>query len=85
MFDYDLQNRYGKGVKTFDFKRNGSNGTKLIWAGHITDPVSLIAVQKHGTETEFSSENVPIEARNGKGSPIVITVLDDVIERIIKK
>lgn len=85
VFDYDLQNRYGKGVKTFDFKRNGSNGTKLIWAGHITDPVSLIAVQKHGTETEFSSENVPIEARNGKGSPIVITVLDDVIERIIKK
>ena len=77
LFDYELQARGGKGVKTFDFKKNGSNGTCLVGVCHVTEPYTLRLVQRHGTETAVSTEQVHIEQKAGKGIMLVAVVLDD--------
>lgn len=41
VFEYDIQGRNGKGLKTFDFKKNGSNGTCIAAAFHVTMPLPL--------------------------------------------
>ncbi|MDO4568108.1 MAG: DNA topoisomerase (ATP-hydrolyzing) [Clostridia bacterium] len=84
VFDYDIQNRYGKGVKTFDFKKNGSNGTHLVAAMRVTQPQSIMARTLRGTETSFYSDDVPIESKSGKGAPIVIALLDDRITEVLR-
>ncbi len=77
LFDYELQGRNGKGLKTFDFKKNGSNGACLICAMHTTRPVPLTLIQRHGAKTELSTEGIRIEPRAGRGVMLVPVVLDD--------
>lgn len=77
LFDYELQGRNGKGLKTFDFKKNGANGNCLVAALHVTEPYVLRIVQRHGTETPLSTEQIRIEARASRGSMLVAVVLDD--------
>ena len=84
-FDYELQNRYGKGVKTFDFKKNGANGTRLVAVFHIMEPETLVAEQLHGTVTEFNTDDIMIEQRFSKGKPVIMAVLDDIITSVSKK
>ena len=83
MFDYDLQGRNGKGLKTFDFKKNGSNGTCLAGVLHVTEPYAFTAVQRHGTKTRLTTDSVHIEPRAGKGVMLVAVVLDDDIMELI--
>ncbi|MEG1882999.1 MAG: DNA topoisomerase (ATP-hydrolyzing) [Clostridia bacterium] len=77
LFDYEVQGRNGKGLKTFDFKKNGSNGNYLVSVFHVTMPFVFTMVQRHGTRTEFSTDSVHIEQRAGKGVMLVAVVLDD--------
>lgn len=77
IFDYELQGRNGKGVKTFDFKKNGGNGTMLVSAMHVTVPYSIVVTQRHGQKTTLNTNSVRIEPRAGKGSMLVAVVLDD--------
>jgi len=77
LFDYELQGRNGKGLKTFDFKKNGSNGHCLVAVLPVTDPYVLRITQRHGTETPLSTEQIRIEARASRGSMLVAVVLDD--------
>ena len=79
IFDYDLQNRHGKGLKTFDFKRNNSNGSAVAAAFYVRDPYNITIKKLHGEETAINTDNVPIEPRVSKGTPMIFTVLDDVI------
>ncbi len=84
-FDHEVQGRNGKGLTCFGFKKNGSNGTRLACAMHITLPRTLAAVQKSGAVTEFSTEEVRIEPRAGKGQPVVMVLMDDVVTALVKK
>ena len=77
LFDYELQGRNGKGLKTIDFKKNGSNGNYIAAAFRVTDPFRFVIVQRHGTKTPFDTDQVRIEPRAGKGSMLVAVVLDD--------
>ena len=77
MFDYDLQGRNGKGLKTFDLKKNGSNGTCIAVVAVLTEPKSLTLVQRHGGKTPINTAEVRIEPRAGKGNMLVAVVLDD--------
>ncbi len=77
LFDYELQGRNGKGLKTFDFKKNGSNGTCLIGTMHVTESFSFTVTQRHGTKTTFSTNDLRMEPRGGRGSMLVAVVLDD--------
>ncbi len=81
VFDYDIQGRNGKGLKTFDFKRNGSNGTKIIAAFYITEPIDIELEQLHGAKSQISSVSVSSERRASSGNVAVVSVLDDIIVR----
>jgi DNA gyrase subunit A len=85
VFDYDLQGRNGKGLKTFDFKKNGSNGTKVAAAFFVTQPFEFEIEQFHGAKTSFNTEEVPIQKRADKGTLLVMVLLDDVVTGAYKK
>ena len=77
--DYEIQGRNGKGLKTFDFKKNGSNGTAVAAAFYVKEPYDIIITQFHGTETRINTETVLIEQRAGKGMLTVMALLDDIV------
>ncbi|MBR0081738.1 MAG: DNA topoisomerase 4 subunit A [Clostridia bacterium] len=77
LFDYEVQGRNGKGVKTFDFKKNGSNGTLLAFVGTVTEPYALALEQRHGAKTVIDTEQIHIQPKAGKGELLVPVVLDD--------
>ena len=79
VFDHDLQGRNGKGLKAFDFKKNGSNGCRIAAAFHVKEPVSITVEQFHGAKTVVNTEDVMIEGRAGKGMLLVMALLDDVV------
>ncbi len=80
VFEYDIQGRNGKGLKTFDFKKNGSNGTSIAAVFHVTVPFAFDVEQFHGTKTHIdTTELVRIEPRAGKGTILVMALLDDVV------
>lgn len=84
LFDYEVQGRNGKGLKTFDFKKNGSNGNCIAAVFHVCEPFPITIVQRHGAETTVSTESVHIEPRAGKGSMLVAVVLDDDVVEVKK-
>ena len=84
VFDYELQGRNGKGLKTFDFKKNGSNGTCIAGALHVKEPYDIIVEQRHGSITKLNTEEIAIEQRAGKGTLTVMALLDDVVTGVYK-
>ena len=77
LFDYEVQGRNGKGLKTFDFKKNGSNGTRIAAAFYVREPFDIAVKQRHGTVTRVNTEEVRIEQRASKGSMLILVMLDD--------
>ncbi|MEN6593636.1 MAG: DNA topoisomerase (ATP-hydrolyzing) [Clostridiaceae bacterium] len=77
IFDYDLQGRNGKGLKTFDLKKNGANGTCVAGVLFVSEPREFTLTQRHGAKTVLSTKEVHIEPRAGKGAMLVAVVLDD--------
>jgi DNA gyrase subunit A len=77
MFEYELQGRNGKGLKTFDLKKNGANGTCIAAVLHLTEPRTLTLIQRHGARTTVNSSEARVEPRAGKGTMLVAVVLDD--------
>ena len=85
VFDHELQGRNGKGLKAFDFKKNGSNGTRIAAAFYVREPFDFTVEQAHGAKTTFNTEQVLIDNRAGKGSLLVMTILDDVVTAAYRK
>lgn len=85
IFDHELQGRNGKGLKAFDFKKNGSNGSAIAAALYVREPYSFIVEQKHGAQTSFNTEEVLIDSRAGKGMLLVMALLDDVVTGLRRK
>ena len=83
--DFDPQARGGKGLKAIQFNKNNSNGTQLISALFVTKPYDLIVTQKSGTFTTVNSEWIKVEMRAGKGQPLVVAVLDDIVTGVSRK
>ena len=77
LFDYEQQGRNGKGVKTFDFRKNGSNGTRIAYAATVQAPYTLVIEQRHGTKTPINTEQIHIEPKASKGEMLLAVVLDD--------
>ncbi len=77
IFDYEVQGRNGKGLKTFDFKKNGSNGVRLAAARYVREPFDFTVVQRHGGHTLCNTEQVRLESRASRGSLLVMVMLDD--------
>lgn len=79
LFDYEVQGRNGKGLKTFDFKKNGSNGARVAAAFHVKEPFAFMVEQFHGAKTRIGTEEVLLDHRAGKGMLLVMALLDDVV------
>jgi DNA gyrase subunit A len=77
LFDYDVQGRNGKGLKAFDLKKNGANGTCIAAALFVGEPREITLLQRHGDRTSLSTNEVHIEPRAGRGEMLVAVVLDD--------
>ncbi len=77
VFDYEVQGRNGKGLKTFDFRKNGANGTAIAAALYVREPFDFVVEQRHGTRTVCNTEQVRIEARFSRGSLLIMVMLDD--------
>ncbi|MCL1963563.1 MAG: hypothetical protein FWF69_00680, partial [Firmicutes bacterium] len=79
LFDFEKQNRAGKGLKGFTFQKNGNNGTRIAGALYVREPYRFIIRQKVSPPTTFSTEDVHIEARAGKGRMYVMALMDDTV------
>jgi len=82
LVDFDPQARGGKGVKCFTFLKNGANGEKIAGALVVRQPFDFVALQKQGLATKLNTEWVKIELKAGKGQPLVMAVMDDLIEEV---
>ena len=79
LIDFDRQARGGKGVRSFNLLKNGTNGSRIAGALLVRDPYDFRIVQKSGAFTPVNSEEVSIESKAGKGTPYVMVVMDDVV------
>ena len=77
LFEYEPQGRGGKGLKTFDFNKRGSNGTRLVWARPVKEPYDIVVVQRRSPETPMNTEQLRLEDRFSKGTMAVTVLLDD--------
>ena len=84
LLDFERQARGGKGVKAFNYLKNGSNGNRLAGALIVRDAFDFRIVQKNGTVTPCNTEDVAIEPRSGRGKPYVVVVLDDVVTELAR-
>ncbi len=82
MVDFDPQARGGKGVKCFQFLKNGTNGEKIAGALLVKEPFEFIALQRQGQATKMNTEWVKIEMKAGKGQPLVMAMMDDLVEEV---
>ena len=84
LIDFDRQSRGGKGVRAFNFLKNGSNGNYLAGALTVREAFDFRIVQKGGAATPCNTEDVAIETRSGRGQPFVVVVMDDVVTELVK-
>lgn len=80
LMDYNVQGRGGKGVATFEFKegkRVKPNGSALVSAAYVREPVGFIAVAASGKMASFNSESTPISDLRATGKAVVDLEKDD--------
>ncbi len=77
ILDFEKQNRAGKGLKGFTFQKSGSNGREVAGALYVREPYTFTIRQKASAPTIFSTEDVHIEARAGKGQMYVMALMGD--------
>ena len=78
--DFEKQNRNGKGVKSFYFNKNGSNGKYL--AGIVKcekRPCELIVSQHQSPPTRIGKDSILLQGKQDRGNPCVMAILDDVV------
>ncbi|MDD6143831.1 MAG: DNA gyrase subunit A, partial [bacterium] len=78
--DFEPQARAGKGLKSFYFNKNGSNGTRLAAVALIPDGGATLRVyQKLSPYTQIESGEVILQGKQDRGIPMVMALLDDVV------
>ena len=85
LIDFDLQSRAGKGLKCFAFQKNGGNGTAVVAAFMVQEPVNFGYKLKSGTALTLNTDAVDIERRESRGTMYAMCVLDDVINEVWKE
>ena len=81
--DFEKQNRNGKGVKSFYFNKNGSNGKQLAGVVRLEKDDHLIRVQQaKSPATLVERDAVRLQGKQDRGTPLVIAVMDDVVTAV---
>ena len=83
-FEYEPQGRGGKGVKTFDFKKNMANGQQLTGALIVKEPYDILVTQQNGETTKMNTEEILIEQKASKGSPALMVLMDNIVTSVTK-
>ena len=74
------QGRAGKGLRAIYLNRSGSNGSRLAAVALLpVEGRTLTVNQKLSGLSELRSEEVPLQEKTGKGVPVVMAILDDVV------
>ena len=82
--DFERQNRNGKGVKSFYFNKNGSNGryiAALYLAGE--NPCQLLITQAQSPATRLTKDEIMLQGKTDRGLPYVMAILDDVVTGVM--
>lgn len=78
--EFEPQNRNGKGVKSFYFNKNGSNGRYLAGLYLASEaPCDLIVTQARSKPTRIAKEEILLQGKQDRGMPYVMALLDDVV------
>ena len=85
LFEYDIQGRAGKGLKTMEFRKNAANGTRLVTAMYLKEPTTICIEQALGQKTEMNSADFWMEPRFAKGQPVVMALVDDIVTAVYRK
>ena len=80
---FDVQGRAGKGVKCVSFNKSGSTGTYVAALSRIQTSRGFTVLQTGGLMTPMVSDMLPCQNLADKGKPLVLAVLDDVVEDLI--
>ena len=79
-FDYIPQNRGGKGARTMNFTKSGSNGNYIAGVIYIKMPKDIIFILKNKEQTRINSEEIAIQTPVSRGNPYITVVMgNDVI------
>lgn len=82
LIDFDLQSRAGKGVKCFNFQKNGANGQAVVSAFIVKQPFDFTIRQKSGEKLTLNTSIIKIERKDSRGSMYAMCVLDDIVESV---
>ncbi|MGN0793682.1 MAG: DNA gyrase subunit A [Aristaeellaceae bacterium] len=82
--DFERQNRNGKGVKSFYFNKNGSNGRYLAGVVKVDKSgCDLIVSQLRSPNSRIAKDAILLQGKQDRGNPIVMAVLEDVVTGVI--
>jgi len=82
--DFERQNRNGKGVKSFYFNKNGSNGRYLAGIVKVDKgPCDLIISQMKSPPTRLNKDSILLQGKQDRGNPCVMAILDDVVTGVV--
>ncbi|MBE5811746.1 MAG: DNA gyrase subunit A [Clostridiales bacterium] len=78
--DFEKQNRNGKGVKSFYFNKNGSNGKYLAGIVKVEKAAcDLVITQAQSPATRMAKDSILLQGKQDRGNPCVMAILDDVV------
>ena len=80
--DFEKQNRNGKGVKSFYFNKNGSNGHYLAGVYRASQPGEIAILQTQSPPTSLLTEEIILQSKTERGMPYVMAILDDVVTAV---
>jgi len=82
--DFERQNRNGKGVKSFYFNKNGSNGRYLAGVVKVEKgPCDLIVSQVKSAPTRLPKDSILLQGKQDRGNPCVMAILEDVVTGVV--
>ncbi len=77
---FERQNRNGKGVRAFPFAKSGANGAVIAGAIQLREPAGeVLILQAQSAPTRVAVSDFPLQSAAGKGMPLVMAVLADVV------
>lgn len=81
--EYTLQARGGKGIKTVDWAKKGSNGSEIVGAFYVESAARFRLESSSGQTFEITSVDIPTELRLSRGKSVAPAVeLDKIVYAI---
>ena len=82
--DFERQNRNGKGLKSFYFNKNGSNGRYLAGVVKVEKgPCDLIISQAKSAPTRLPKDSILLQGKQDRGNPYAMAILEDIVTGVV--